>query len=288
MEYASSFPLTGIRAATTEPQLALLDHATEVLRGDERILAAWLAGSLAVGWGDPFSDVDVHCCVEDEVADALAGEGWKDVLHAITPTVMSTTFPPSTIGGYSLTPDWVHIDLVFHRRSGFDASALKGFRRLFDRTGDLIPVDERPLDPIQGDPYFPAANVDWFFYMLGKLVTVVGRNDPVLGMTGAVTTRDTCLVPLLCAERGIRRAGGVKRLRPFLSEEQHGLLERLPPFLPTLESVIECELAVASHFIPRGRALARSTGAEWPDALESATVRYVEDAIGCTVTWDRL
>jgi hypothetical protein len=102
-------------------------------------------------------------------------------------------------------------------------------------------------------------------------------------MMGAVTTRDTCLVPLFCAERGIRRAGGVKRMRPFLSEEQHALLEHLPPFLPTLDSVIECELAVAKHFIPRGRALARETGAEWPEALEAATVRYVENALGCTV-----
>jgi hypothetical protein len=41
--------------------------------------------------------------------------------------------------------------------------------------------------------------------------------------------------------------------------------------------------AVARHFIPRGRALARSTGAEWPEALEAATVGYVEDAIGCIV-----
>ncbi len=277
---STRYPLTGIRAATTEPQLAVLAAAHEVLAADERILAAWVAGSFAAGWEDPFSDVEVHGCVEDDVADELAGEGWKELLARIAPTVLAVSFPPPGVGGYALTPEWVHLDLAFERRSQFDADVLETFEPLFDRTGTLLPAEGRRAEVTEGEPYFPHETVDWFFHMLGNLVTVVGRNEPVLGSLGTMTLRDTCLVPLLYAERGTRRSGGVKRLRPFLSDEQHDLLEDLPPFTPTIDGVIDGSLAIARIFVPRARALAERTGAAWPLELEAATIAHIERGLG--------
>lgn len=97
----------------------------------------------------------------------------------------------------------------------------------------------------------------------------------MLGVQGATTTLYTCVVPLFLAERGAVRVGGAKRLRRFLSDEQYGLLEALPPVEHTLESVIASELALAAIFVPRGRALADRLGAEWPGALEEATLAYL-------------
>jgi hypothetical protein len=279
----TTYPLTGIRSATTAPQRALLERACAVLQADDQVLAAWLVGTFAYGEEDPWSDLDVHCCVTDEAAAQLAGDGWKAVLGRITPTVMATTFPPGTIGGYSLTPEWTHIDLVFVPRSMTDASKLAGFAPLFDRTGELLPDLPVPPAPIHGEPYFPPAVVDWFFYMLGNLVTVVGRNEPVLATLGSVTIRDYCLVPLFCAERGVRRAGGAKRLRPFLSEEQHQILQSLPPIEATLDGVIEAALTMARIFVPRGRALAERTGGRWPAELEAATLAHVSRGLGIEV-----
>jgi hypothetical protein len=282
-EIISTYPLTGIRAATTAPQMALLEKAISVLRADDRVLAAWLVGSFATNGGDPFSDIDVHCCIEDARAEEIR-MGWKELLHRITPTVMATAFPPGTIGGYALTPEWTHIDLAFHPRSRLDTAALTGLRPLFDRTGALLPAHPIPRPPGVGEPWFPAAVVDWYFYMFGNLVVVVGRNEPVLATNGIITIRDTCLVPLFCAERGIRRAGGAKRLNVFLSEEQRFLLESLPPIVPTIDAVIEAEIALARLFIPRGRALAAKTGAAWPEQLEAATLAHVARGLGITVT----
>jgi hypothetical protein len=55
---SSRYSLAGIRAATTAPQEDLIARAVEVLRGDDRVLAAWLVGSFATGEADPWSDID--------------------------------------------------------------------------------------------------------------------------------------------------------------------------------------------------------------------------------------
>lgn len=85
------------------------------------------------------------------------------------------------------------------------------------------------------------------------------------------------------AERGVRKIGGNKRLNPFLSESQRQVLLRLPVLSPTIESVIEAEMAIAREFIPRGRALAEVTGAQWPDELEHATVAHFERSFGASI-----
>ncbi|HEX4215593.1 MAG TPA: nucleotidyltransferase domain-containing protein [Candidatus Dormibacteraeota bacterium] len=280
-DWRTRYPLTGIREATTEPQERLLRRSVGVLRSDPRILAAWLVGSFASGRADAYSDIDVHCCVEDEALDAFRGDGWKEVLARITPTVMATTFPPTgPVGGYSLTPEWTHIDLVVHPRSSMNIEAEGPLRPLFDHTGELLPGQPPPPDPPQGEPYFPEPVVDFYFYILGNMVTVVARNEPALLGNGVITLRDACLVPLLCAERGVRRSGGAKRVRPFLSPDQYELVCSLPPIAGTLDGCIDANLALASIFIPRGRSLAARVGARWPGDLERATVRHVERGLG--------
>lgn len=273
------YPLTGIRAATTEPQLALLDHAVAVLRRDERLVAGWLAGSFATGEADPWSDVDIHLCIDDAHATDVVGDGWKEVLHAVTPTVLAVTFPPPTVGGFALTPDWTHLDLVFRARSEFEPSEhAVGARPLFDRLELLR--DLPPAERVHTDPWFPRETVEWFFYMLGNIVTVVGRDDAALAMNGVVIVRDTCLVPLLLAARGVRRRGGMKRLNRWLSTEDRAVVESVPPLVATVDAVVDAQLHVARIFIERGRALAAQLGERWPEELEQATVRHVEHGLG--------
>ena len=62
----SRYALAGVRIATTAAQEAFIARATDVLRGDDRIIAGWLVGGFAVGDGDAFSDIDLQCFGEDE------------------------------------------------------------------------------------------------------------------------------------------------------------------------------------------------------------------------------
>ncbi len=116
----SRYPLTGVGRATIARQWDLVHRAVEVLSEDTRFLAAWLVGSLAVGDADPWSDIDLHCCVADDAVDSLRDGGWKEVVDRMTPTVMATEFHPGALGGYCITPDWVHLDLAPAARSAVE------------------------------------------------------------------------------------------------------------------------------------------------------------------------
>lgn len=273
--YDTSYSLAGVRAATTAPQLALLDRLVPVLRADGRFRAAWLTGSFALGTADPFSDVDVHCLVDRDLGDT-----WVDVVRTVTPLVLVKPFPSDIAGGSCITPEWLHLDLALHR--DLDLASLTGIAPLFDTTGTL-PAVAVPLPDEPRVPWFPADVVDWFFYLLGTFVVVVGRDEPAWAMNGVLTARDTCLVPLMMAERGVRRVGGNKRLDPFVSPEQRAVLRAIPPLAPTIDAVVAAEVAIAADFVPRGRRLAAATGAEWPRALQDATVAWFERGLGASV-----
>lgn len=282
---AEIYPMTGIRSASTEPQWRLLDHAVEVLRHDERILAAWLVGSLADGREDPFSDIDLHVCVPDALVPDLREGGWRAIVDAFTPTVLTRDFFPGAIGGLCITPEWIHLDFAPLPRAYFDASRIQGMRPLFDHTGALLPSAPVPAVRAVDAPYFPTAVVEWFFYMLGNLVVVVGREEAVLGTNGIMVLRDNCLVPLFLAERGIRHDGGAKRQRPFLTPAQYDVVRSISPIVPDIDAVISSYLQIAADFVPRARRLAAQTDERWPQALEDATRLYLERALGIDIDW---
>lgn len=281
----SRYPLTGVLAATDAPHRALVERATEVLAADPRVLAAWLVGSLANGDADAFSDVDLRCAVADEAYEDVR-ETWRALVDRIAPTV-SVRPLPGLAGGVCVTPGWLRFDLVVHAASDLD---VRECLPLFDRAG-LLP-EPRPVSPRRGEPFLPEEAVALFLYMLGNMVAVVGRGEVVPGMNGVAVVRDAALVPLLLAENGIRTLRDerspsmfpfTKRLRGHLTGEQNALLASLPPLAPAMDSVVDSYAALARAFLPRARALAAATGAEWPEAYERAAVAYFERMTGAVL-----
>src|SRR5262245_51448306 len=210
-----------------ERQQAIIERAAKELPVDERILAVYLIGSYGSGQADRFSDVDVHLVVTDDSVDWFR-DHWADVLRKLSgPTVLADAIP-GLIGGLGITPDWLHVDLVVHPLGSFDRFQYDGIRVLFDRDGTLFPDGDIPAKHGRpGEPYWPAATVNLFFYFLGNLVTVLGRDERIVGNQGVGAVRDQ-LIALMLAERGVHRTGGAKRLNALLSDEQRAALEVMP------------------------------------------------------------
>src|SRR5260221_14193953 len=55
----------------------LLSHIVAVLNADDRVVAAWLTGSLGRGEDDDFSDIDLGVAVRDSHAAELCARPWQ-------------------------------------------------------------------------------------------------------------------------------------------------------------------------------------------------------------------
>lgn len=64
---------------------ALLQHIIAVLSSDERFVAAWLTGSLALGDGDDLSDLDLSVAVSDDYVDGFCACGPDAVTENTSP-----------------------------------------------------------------------------------------------------------------------------------------------------------------------------------------------------------
>lgn len=280
------YSLDGVRSATRAPQEALIAKATEVLTSDDRVLAAYLVGGFAVGSADAWSDVDLQVTIRDEARDDVA-ESWKVIANAISTTAHVQSFA-GAIGGVCITPEWLHFDIVFNPLSSVDPRSVEGMVPLLDKE-NILPKEPVPRPDRQGEPFFPLRTVEHFLYMLGNMVSVIGRNEPIPASNGVILVRDIDLVGLMLAEQGLNTTrehsfGNLfpftKRLRSYLTVEQNRVLESLPPLVASIDSVIEGYLALARAFLPRARRLAEKTGAQWPLEYERASVRYFEQSLG--------
>jgi hypothetical protein len=255
-------------------QQAVIDRARTVLPKDPRILGVFLVGSHASGRSDAYSDIDVQCVISDE-SEPYFREHWPELVELIAgPCVMSDPLP-FLFGGLAITEEWLHIDIGLHPRSQFDTDKYDARRVLFDRDGTLMPTGDRTGSAGQpGEPYYPAVEVRRFFYFLGNLVTVLQREELVVAQAGIIAVREE-LVALMLAERGVRRTGGVKRLRPFISAEQLAFLESIPAAGADREQIIAANQVICREFVRRGEALAERTGSPWPQKYVDATFRHL-------------
>jgi predicted nucleotidyltransferase len=262
-------------------QRALLARIEAVLRGDEQVMAAVVTGSLARGNADAFSDVDVTVLVSEA---ALAGfvEQWEHLLEGMSPTVFRRKFGnPAAPIITAITPEWRRFDLVIQPLGATDTRAFASGLLLFARDGvaDRLQLsdDTRPETPDR-----LRFLVEEFLRVLGLLEVVVGRNEFLVGTDGVMLLR-RLLIDLMLWERGATDRGGVKRLNPFLTQEQRLILEQLPPISPTRTSIIGGNVAIAKLFLPLARSMAARHGMKYPKEFERATLDHLRSKVGVVI-----
>jgi hypothetical protein len=269
----------------TSEQQALVDRCIAVLTADDRVLGAWLDGSLGQGVGDAWSDVDLHCYVADDDLPSFDA-GWRDVVATIldAPIVWSHHLGASAfgqVGGAAVADDLRHVDLMVFARNRLDGRDWAGVVPLFDRGGALPAAPVPPAPP--GEPTFPRQAVETYLYIVGQTPVVVGRREVVRMYASIGMFVDTFLLPVLFAERGIDPKGGVKRLNAFLDDEQRALLASMPPVSMDLDALVDAQLWITRTGLTRARRLAERVGAEYPDELERAVVAHLQRTLGITL-----
>jgi len=164
----------------------LLARIVDALECDSRFAAAWLAGSLAAGTADAWSDVDLYTVVHDDDYEALIEQRQEFhprfgevVAHQSIDGRLNSENPGSQFdllvyrGGIEV--DWTLMPLSLAHRPPWS-------RLLFDRIG--VPVDVVPPESNEERRARLQNRLDFFWAMAAVALKEVGRGYT----TGAAST----------------------------------------------------------------------------------------------------
>jgi hypothetical protein len=131
---------------TVEQRDALRERMLERAHRDDRVVAGAAVGSLAIGAGDEYSDLDLTFAIEGApVRDVL--DDWTAELEGEREAVPLIDLEAgSTIYRVFLFPDALQFDLSMTPAADFRPAGPK-FQLLF---GEIAPADPPPRDPSQG------------------------------------------------------------------------------------------------------------------------------------------
>jgi hypothetical protein len=255
-------------------QARVVEAASVLVRGMPGVVAVWLGGSLATGTADVHSDVDLNVAVTDDHLETWRDSWAAAVERCAGPLLATHPIGGNVVGGFCLTANWEHIDLVVHAASALGQP--NPCRILHDPAGLL----EERLDGItRGDPWFPTDEVTLFLYLLGNLAVTLGRDELTVAQGGVGALRDL-LVGLMLAENGVRKTDGQKRLNPYLTEAQRSELVSLPCAAADVAGIVAACLELRATFVGRARRLATRTGEQFPEALLVATDAHLRRHLG--------
>lgn len=203
------------------PHSRFLDDALPRIRRDPRVAGIAIAGSIAGGHPDVYSDVDLIVVIDDEAFDAVMAErlgligSWTTLVAGFTGEHVGEPRLIITLVG----PPLLHVDFKFVRTRDF-AGRTEDPDILWDRDGALAaclaqhPPAAPPLDPQWIEDRFWT----WVHYGATKL----GRGElfELIGFLGYL--REAVLGPL-AARRVGAAPRGVRRLETVAPDEAYEL-----------------------------------------------------------------
>ncbi len=264
---------------TTRAQQFLIDSITRVLSADTRIQSAWLTGSLGKGGGDEFSDVDVTVVVPDASFEETLSAYSSDT-SGIAPVVFTQVVHGRVVN--AVAEDWSRFDLTFVKPGEFAVMPLTAARPLFNRGTPERVFAAPPPYKTSAQRVLQLSNE--FIRVIGLTPVGIGREEFTTLLEGVGLLR-RMLLDLMLEANGIgpMTRGGALHMNLFLTNEQRGALESLPPVQATRASIVASGVALARIFLPLAKKLAVETNATWPVAFEEATRKHLARTLGMKI-----
>lgn len=243
----------------------LYARALSVLSRDARVGSVKLAGSIAAGTADEWSDLDLHVVTLAEHHDAFLAD-WPSWLAAITPTVFARTpIAPFIIN--TVTADGLTLDIAVFAgaepepatRSAYMVGSLS--RRGFGTVGDAL--EYAVAEQLRG--------------LAGPFISLIEREEHIRHLAG-VPHLLGLLTTVFLAETGAAPPG--KHWNRSFTDEQRSAVAALPPVRATREDILAFGLGLASLLVRRARPLYPRFDLTWPSELASVAASRLHDCLG--------
>lgn len=134
---------------TTRARDELRDRILEMARQDDRVVAAAEVGSLALGGGDEWSDVDLTFAVDDATAVGEVLAEWTTTVVGLGGVELFDLTAGPAVYRVFMFPDCLQLDVSFSPASQFRPTSPR-FRLVLGEAGDLQAPEPPPAAGLLG------------------------------------------------------------------------------------------------------------------------------------------
>lgn len=253
----------------------LARRALKTFRGDERVVAVFLGGSVATGEADEESDLDLTVVVEDAALDDI----WESLEHSMRSIDRPVAVAPGPMPRLltALMQNGLRLDVTVESRSALGSRPRRPLVALSDplAIGAGLEVASPRFEPT---PTWLGQHVTDFLRFLDQLNVVVVRREWIAGVDNAwyLISR---LVDLYAHLNRAPRTSP-RRVNVRLTPAQRAAIASLPPIQAEESSVLAVHLAVARLYLAEARALAENLHVEWPTELEQTVLGHLRTRTG--------
>jgi predicted nucleotidyltransferase len=254
---------------------SLIDRFVEICSNDERIVAAFLGGSLARDDADAFSDVDLCLIARDDAFDDVVSAR-TSLIERLGEPVFVEDWGTNDVVSFVLA-DGTEGEIFVGREGALDELRPGRYRTLFDRDGILkgVTFDRERADPGELEDVL-RRTLSWFWHELSHFVKAIGRDQLWWAAGQLDALRDHC-VNLVRIEQGAE-AGD----EPYWKLDDDVRVAALEPLESTFvpmerEALLAAGHILVSFFRERAPRVAGAYGLPYPEKLDRVMVKRLDD-----------
>lgn len=263
--------------AGSEGQQAVLERFVAACEQDERVVAAFLGGSLAAGKADEWSDLDIYLITTDESYQDFAA-GFRAFVGRLGQPLFLESFGRSDTLFFIFADD-TEGEISLGSESAFLDIHDGPYKVLVDKKGILEgvkflgyrPTPDEQLETLRGQVY-------WFWHNLSHFITAIGRGQ-LWWAQGQLEALRNCCVNLARLEHNFADANVGDE--PYFKVENAIPTGELAPLEPTFRpmepgALQESVFAIVAFYRKLAPPLAERHGIEYPADLERLMLSRLE------------
>jgi predicted nucleotidyltransferase len=261
----------------SEQQQAVLEQFVAICEKDERVVAAFLGGSLAAGKADEWSDLDIYLITTDEAYEGFVADR-KAFIRRLGQAVFLEDFDlPHTL--FFIFADGTEGELGSGRESRFLDMHKGSYKILLDKKGILAGVTFLGYQPAQNEQIETLRRqIYWFWHDLSHFITGMGRGQ-LWWAHGQLEVLRRCCVNLARLRQNFADADVGED--PYFKVERAIPTSELAPLQATFcpmepGAMLQSALAILAFYQELASLLAERHGVSYPADLEQVMVSRLE------------
>jgi predicted nucleotidyltransferase len=243
----------------------VISRFTDACGADDRIVAAFLAGSYATGTADAHSDLDLGVITTDEAFADVIADRRALISQLGTPLFLDHFFRAWNV--FFILADGTEGEIFFGREGALEEIDIGPFEPLLDKRGILAGAEFAfsPLDPGEQREKLRQI-VNWFWHELSHFIAALGRGDLWWAYGQLESLRGHCVNVMRIQHGAEAQDEPYEKLAKAIPVSELASL-RTTFCLMERQAMLDAALVIVRFFREHAPRVAKTHGSEYPAAL---------------------